>query len=346
MPNVYVREKEQPTGSGNFYLYLVEGHRKGGKVRTKHVKYLGRTDNWLTAKGFAHEAKARGLDGVERAAVGRHIRGRQDRIKRASERLRDLPEPKSRAEAEQYAREARRKLPLFRMAERTSRAAAIYGVSTAGKYETAPGVYVPERARLHRRIVRKLLNPKAAAVRPKAVFMIGLPASGKSTSLRPEVRKQWPRSEWTAVDPDEVKEALPEYLGWNSSYVQRESSHVAKSLLYEAAAGSRHNLMIDEVGDNAEKILTRARRLNELGYQVHVYYARIPTHKSVYGAVGRFAAKGRYVPPSFILEGLEDGVEASVQRLARDPIIQDVVVVDGEKDPHDPNRVRHLPRET
>lgn len=42
----YIRTKEIPPGSGNFYDYEVESVREGGKVRQKHVRYLGKAGTY------------------------------------------------------------------------------------------------------------------------------------------------------------------------------------------------------------------------------------------------------------------------------------------------------------
>ncbi|PTD94484.1 hypothetical protein C9439_02115 [archaeon SCG-AAA382B04] len=42
---VYVRVKEVPPGSGNYYQYLVKGERDGGRVRQKVLQYLGKAED-------------------------------------------------------------------------------------------------------------------------------------------------------------------------------------------------------------------------------------------------------------------------------------------------------------
>ncbi len=38
----FIRAKEIPPGSGNWYDYEVENHREGDKVVQKHIRYIGR----------------------------------------------------------------------------------------------------------------------------------------------------------------------------------------------------------------------------------------------------------------------------------------------------------------
>jgi len=39
---IFIRAKEIPPGSGNWYDYEVETIHKGGKVIQKHIRYLGK----------------------------------------------------------------------------------------------------------------------------------------------------------------------------------------------------------------------------------------------------------------------------------------------------------------
>ena len=43
----FIRTKEVPPGSGNFYDYLVKTVHVQGKVRQKHLGYLGKKGTYL-----------------------------------------------------------------------------------------------------------------------------------------------------------------------------------------------------------------------------------------------------------------------------------------------------------
>jgi len=40
----FIRKKEIPPSSGNFYLYEVESYREQGKVRQRHIRYIGKAE--------------------------------------------------------------------------------------------------------------------------------------------------------------------------------------------------------------------------------------------------------------------------------------------------------------
>ncbi len=42
----FIRSKEIPPGSGNWYDYEVENYRQGGKVRQRHIRYLGKAGTY------------------------------------------------------------------------------------------------------------------------------------------------------------------------------------------------------------------------------------------------------------------------------------------------------------
>lgn len=66
-----IRRKRIPPGRGNTYLYEQKSVRRNGKVRTKHVRYIGRS-------GGGGEVVVRAADGsvVPNSSDARRARGR------------------------------------------------------------------------------------------------------------------------------------------------------------------------------------------------------------------------------------------------------------------------------
>lgn len=180
---------------------------------------------------------------------------------------------------------------------------------------TAKGKLTPERQALHDEIVGKLLNPEAKAAegtRPKAFFIIGAPASGKTAGSAAMAERLGVK--FTVVNPDEAKVHLPEYAGWNAGAVHEESAHIAERVQYEAIK-AKHNVMVDITGKNDEKTLASAEKFAKEGYDVHVAYVQLPNDKTAMRAWDRFASNaygkdpakppGRFVPPSFAGESVD-----------------------------------------
>lgn len=262
---------------------------------------------------------------------GRRIPDGADREKAAR-----IPRPRSHAEAEEFVRQLLR-LPLFQRAEETFRLAE-EGGDTWSRHRRRDGSWKSDRAALHRRIVQELLNPaaKAAAGEPlHAVFVLGLPGTGKTTTVLPLVRRCF-RVEFTVLNPDEVKERLPEYRPEEAPLVHRESSHVAKGPLLEAALEAEHNLLFDEVGGDAAKMLVRVRALKRMGYRVHLVLALVPTHVSVRRVVERFLATRRYVPPGLILDGMEARVRATYEQVKASGEVHSFMLLDADVEPDAP----------
>jgi hypothetical protein len=138
---------------------------------------------------------------------------------------------------------------------------------------TVNGQLTPERAKLHEQIVNKFLNPKAVAPvgqKPKALFLIGAPGSGKSTAGMPYVKEKGLIGEYTLINPDDTRSELPEYEGWNSPLLHKEASLITNREILPKAIEQRHNILIDTTGANLEKATQQIDAMAANGYDVSV----------------------------------------------------------------------------
>ncbi len=174
--------------------------------------------------------------------------------------------------------------------------------------------FLPERERLHSKIVRDMLPADtiaAANERPVAVLLIGPPGSGKSSAGNPIIKGLGVK--FATVNNDEVKAALPEYKGWNAAMVHEESAQIVENRVMPKALRDRHNIIVDGVGASAGKMIRIAKEANEHGYDVHLVHVTIPTEKTVARAWRRFAKSafsndaepGRYVPIDYIAQDVD-----------------------------------------
>src|SRR4051794_32284828 len=100
---------------------------------------------------------------------------------------------------------------------------------TFDTHTNAEGEFTAQRRLIHAEIITGLLGDAPARNDPEIVFMAGGPASGKSTLARSSQRPE----RAVVINPDEVRERLPEYEGLVASRPQdaarmthREASQV------------------------------------------------------------------------------------------------------------------------
>lgn len=164
--------------------------------------------------------------------------------------------------------------------------------------EDGAPVFTDERQALHDESVRDLLNEAAASENPIGVILIGPPGAGKGW---------WEENygdgfgrEFTRVNSDDTKEALPEYDGSNASYVHDEASYLAKQRVFPEAVKSSHNILYDTVATSPGSTLEIMDELEAHGYDMRVVFVDVPVEKSVHNVVHRFADEGRFTPLDYV----------------------------------------------
>lgn len=216
---------------------------------------------------------------------------------------RKIPPPISDDDIERFVRELRED-PNFTKCFAAFRRAQ-EGSETFQRYRRGES-FTPARVRLHEKIVSKLLNAKAASpegTTPVGAFFLGLPGAGKSSRLKDLLESHVGQREWTIVDPDLIKREFPEYRGYNAALFHEESSYVSREFLFPAALGARHNIIVDQVGRDATRLIQRVDALASAEYEIYALLGRVPKHLSQANVVERFlkAGKdGRWVPPEVI----------------------------------------------
>jgi hypothetical protein len=168
------------------------------------------------------------------------------------------------------------------------------------------------RLKVHKKIMAVLLQKGSRAVdpnRPVAAVLIGPPASGKTT-VGLEMAQNRLGVQFSPVNPDDVKQLMPEYEGWNSTPLHDESAIVAENDLKEQAQRSRYNVVYDIVGRDTEKVVRAIKRFDGWGYDVFCVFTELPAWQAAGRAWERFQVnpfgrkkKGkptRYVPPDYV----------------------------------------------
>jgi len=192
-------------------------------------------------------------------------------------------------------------------------------LSTAELYslgEPQPGVpvrvpYDDERAFLHNDILAHFFKGKTPPPgKPHAVFTAGGPSSGKTSVLDANPELLPPAEHTIHIDPDAIKEMLPEYQElrkakdrYAAKAVHRESGDIAARMLLEAMEQGFH-VVIDGTGDSGQgefvKQLETVRghdpETGESRYTVDLIYVNAPVEQAISWAISRAERTGRFVP--------------------------------------------------
>lgn len=170
--------------------------------------------------------------------------------------------------------------------------------------------YTKERQQLHDELVAKATKGVRSVPedkKPVAIVMMGGGGAGKGTLINSIVHDH---EDFVHVDPDEVKQELPEYkeamnittvdgtpvTAKDAAWMAHEESGDVAEKMREKAMDNRQNMILDGTGKNAQKYADKIKKLKEKGYHVRLMYAHTDMDEAVSRAAGRADRSGRYVP--------------------------------------------------
>lgn len=202
---------------------------------------------------------------------------------------------------------------------------AIYRDAATGKWET-------ERAAIHQEIIGQHFAGKVAPAtgdQLHAYFTAGGGASGKG-GLHFDVAGErlgtdalGERPDTILVDPDRIKQMLPEFReivdardAYAATAVHEESSYIAKAVVQEARARG-YNVVLDTTGSSGgfvEKIKVFA----DAGYETQVSMVSVPTNEAIVRSMARGDHSGRYVSIG-PLKGAHRGASEQLPRWMSSP---------------------------
>ena len=178
------------------------------------------------------------------------------------------------------------------------------------------------KASVHDPIVKAALDvkPPAPGEQKLAIMTMGAPASGKSSALR-----DIDTSKYVKVDPDAIKEKLPEYQkaisDKDNTYrgaavmAHEESSAIAKDIMRQAMANGNH-IVVDGTGANEKSFLSKMKQLQDAGYKVHVAMPHLEKEEGIARMKDRAEKSGRMVPEKFAREAY-DSIPRNFESIAR-----------------------------
>jgi predicted ABC-type ATPase len=173
------------------------------------------------------------------------------------------------------------------------------------------GDYPVDRKLLHEKIMSEYLDhveDPAEGEQPVAILMAGGTAAGKSTILKHLMGDGDMGSRFVMVDPDGIKEKLPEYQEATKAsarnaavMVHEESSGIAKSLRARAIEQGKH-VVIDGTMKDPIKYSKLIQDLKKKGYKVNLFMVDIDIDQAIHFAGKRAEKTGRWVPPELMRE--------------------------------------------
>lgn len=182
------------------------------------------------------------------------------------------------------------------------------GAPDTQQLHTKNGVYHPERAALHDKIVEHFLGKADDAKRsqlyrdfgepghkPRAIFTMGGSGSGKSWYLE---KRHLQHSRFALVDPDAVKAHLPEFdpkRPETAMHTHEESSDIAKRIQSEAHKRGL-DYVYDGTGANAPSFAKKLQAAKDAGYHVELHRVHVPTEI----ALQRNAQRERALPEHLV----------------------------------------------
>jgi hypothetical protein len=196
-------------------------------------------------------------------------------------------------------------------------------------------LFIKQREALHIEILKKLLTPvsRAHSAKPVAVITVGLPGSGKTSGAVKAAKKKL-GIEFASINPDDVKELLDEYEGWNAAALHEESSDLAELRLERDAKVRRHNVIYDITGRDAGKVERAIKGFHSYGYRIFLLLADVPASQAANRVWHRFQENafnrnrtvdpskfGRYVPPRLAYE-MGDSPRKTFQKLKTNACVE------------------------
>lgn len=153
------------------------------------------------------------------------------------------------------------------------------------KHMDANGNLTPEREKVHKEIIDKLLEGKVGVEGQATMTMLGGgPASGKSSVMSADTSGD---IHAVTVDPDTIKKMLPGFeemakVDTNAAAFYHEESSALAKRFAEVAFSENYNVIYDGTGDGGfSSVQRKIDSAKEHGYRVEAKYVTIDTEEAV-----------------------------------------------------------------
>lgn len=173
--------------------------------------------------------------------------------------------------------------------------------------------YVPERNKIHEKILSEVDNPNAfpdKGQKPKVIFIGGLTASGKTSAISKLIDRKEGVPDYKAypkfiyLNSDNFKQMLPEYNGYNAGYLHEESTDIFEEAL-KRYRNQKKQIIIDATLKNTKSANKKIKDFKNAGYETILYGTNIPGQESIKRATSRYKRTKRFVPPELVGKNAE-----------------------------------------
>lgn len=149
--------------------------------------------------------------------------------------------------------------------------------------------------------IRATKTMKVTKTMRKAILTMGLPASGKSTTLNNTVNI----NEYKLIDPDIIKQSHPDYDPKKPQLVHAWSQTETKKV-FNSTVEEGTSLIVDGTGTDVVKMRNYINALRKGGYMVQLFYCKV----SLETAIDRNSKRERTVPQDIIMKKYDSINEA------------------------------------
>jgi len=177
---------------------------------------------------------------------------------------------------------------------------------------------IPGRDEMRARIVDEIVSRGTPKDTPTAYVFGGGGAAGKGTIREALTEMGAIDRDAVLIDPDEVKQKIPEYQAIASlgdpraAITVHEESSVISSDALSKAIDQRKDVVIDETLGNPQKAVELLRSLREAGYKTELVGVTVDPQEALRRAAERGERTGRYVDPDALVSahgGFASGFE-------------------------------------
>ncbi len=182
-----------------------------------------------------------------------------------------------------------------------------------GGYKLPNGHWAPDRIPVHVKISQALMTREQVAAasprvgeQPTLYILGGRGGSGKGWFTGKDGTLADAAKKSVYINNDDVKEALPEYRGWNAGHLHEEASHIAEGM-EKYARDNKLNVIVDATLKSKGSLEKRIAQYKAAGYKISGHYMYASPKEAATRALGRFVSgnkkngKGRFVPPEYSL---------------------------------------------
>ena len=140
---------------------------------------------------------------------------------------------------------------------------------------------------------------------PISIFMAGSPGAGKTEFSKWLLK--YAKIKAVRIDPDEIKECIPQYTGKNSNEVQGASA-LAVEYLYDYVLKKKKNMLLDGTFSDYKKSYSNVKRSVDKNRHIDIYYLyQDPLIAWKFTKI-RGEKEGRFIPKDFFVESFFNAI--------------------------------------